>query len=80
MANKKQKKHLFGIDVTSESVFMQFPRPKGSTVVIIIMALLLAIVLLIAAFEDSLRSKALELVISIIEAIVTFFSASSKNK
>lgn len=79
-SNKKQKKRLFGIDVTSESIFMQFPRLKRSTAVLIILAMLLAIALFIAVFEDGLRSKALELIISIIEAILIFFNAEQKSK
>jgi hypothetical protein len=79
-SNKNQKKRVFSIDRTSDNVFVQFPRPKRSTVITTVLILLLVIVLLIAVSEPEMRAKALELVISIIEAIVTFFSASPKSK
>jgi len=78
--NAKQQKPIFKFVVTPKNIFMQSPKPKRSTVVLIMLALLLVIVLLIAVYEDGLRSKALDLVISIVEAILTFFSAASKNK
>ena len=78
--NKKQHKPLFKIVVMPESVFVQVPRPKRNTVTLIASLILLGIALLIGFNEPELRSKAGELVISIIEAILTFFSTSLKNK
>ncbi len=79
-ANKNQRKHILKIDLSGESIFMQVPRPKRSTVIIFLLVVLLGIVLFIAIKEPELHSKALNLVISIIEAILTFFSASPKSK
>jgi hypothetical protein len=78
--NNKHHKPLFKLVVMPESIFMQAPRPKRNTVILITLMVLLGIALLIASNEPGLHSKALELVISIIEAILTFFSATLKNK
>jgi hypothetical protein len=61
-----------------ESIFMQAPRPKRSTAIIIALLVMLAIVFWIGLNDPELRSKVLELVISIIEAILTLFSVDSK--
>ncbi len=78
--NSKQSKPIFKFIVTSNNIFMQTSKPKRNTMIIIVLLLLLGIALLIASNVPELRSKALDLVVSIIEAILTFFSASLKNK
>ena len=78
--NNKQRKPFFKIEFTPEDIYIQTRRPKRNTVILVTLAFFLIIVILIALNEQSMRSKALELVMSIIEAILTFFSASPKNK
>lgn len=77
---QKQQKPVFKFVVTPTNIFMRASKPKRSTVAAIVLIVLLIVLLLIAAYEDGLRTKALEMVITIIEAIVTFFSANPKNK
>lgn len=74
------RKPLFKFEVTPEKVFLEAQRPKRKTILLVALGLLLIIVLFVAISEHSLRTKALELVISIIEAILTFFSVTPTEK
>jgi len=78
--NNKQDKPLFKLIVTPKNIFMKAPSPNRNTVIIIALVLLLGIALLIGVNDHELRSKALELVMTIIDAILTFFNIGSKSK
>ena len=78
--NNKQDKPLFKLIVTQKNISMKAPSPSRRTVIIMVLLILLSIVLLIAITEHDLRSKALELCISIVDAVLTFFKAGPKSK
>ena len=77
--NNKQRKPLFKLVIMPENIFVQAPRPKRNTVIVIVLIILLIIVLIVASNEPELHRKAMELVISIVEAIVTFFTVSPRD-
>jgi hypothetical protein len=79
-AKTKQRKPFFKVEFSPENFFIQIRRPKRGAMMLAVLALLLIILLAIAVHDQDLRSKALELAISIIEAILTFFGMNLKNK
>jgi len=78
--DNKQDKPLFKLIVTQKNISMKASNPSLKTIKIVVFLALLGIVLFIAFNEPNLRSKALDLMISIIQAVVTFFNAGPKTK
>jgi uncharacterized integral membrane protein len=76
----KQRKPFFKIEFSVENIYIQFRRPKRKMMILVTLALFLIIVILIAINEQSMRLEALELVMTLIEAFLTFFKTGPKSK
>ncbi len=79
MPQSDRRKPTFKLIVTPQSISILAPKPKRSTIAIIVLILLLTLLLLVAISDEGLRSRALESVLTVVEAMLPFWSAALKR-